>query len=69
MAAKKNPGFKAVQASIAAKQNIPPANAGAILAASTRNASPAAKAANPNLCNVPGACAPAPPRAAKRSKK
>lgn len=51
---KAHPGFKAVQASIAAKEGISPDAAGAILAASTRKASPAAKAANPNLRRVKG---------------
>jgi len=56
-AGNKHPGFKAVQKSIAA--DIKPRGgqtkqeaAGAILAASTRRASPAAKKANPNLKNV-----------------
>ena len=52
--AKKHPGFKAVQASIAAKEGIPMKNAGAILAASSRKASPAAKRANPRLARVRG---------------
>jgi hypothetical protein len=50
--AKKHPGFKAVQAEISAKEGIPMKNAGAILAKSTRNASPAAKRANPRLNRV-----------------
>jgi hypothetical protein len=52
--AKKHPGFKAVQSKIAAKQGISKDRAGAILANSTRNASPAAKRANPNLKKVRG---------------
>ena len=52
MKTKAHPGFKAVQAKIAAKQGIPMKNAGAILAASSRNASPAAKKANPRLKRV-----------------
>ena len=48
----KHPGFKAVQAKIAAKEGIPAKNAGAILAASTRNASAKAKAKNPALKRV-----------------
>jgi len=40
---------------IAAQQGIPMQNAGAILAASSRAASPAAKKANPNLLKVKGA--------------
>lgn len=45
-----HPGFKAVAASIAKKKGV--RDAGAILAAATRRASPAAKAANPRLKNV-----------------
>lgn len=44
--------FKSVQAKIAKKEGIPAKNAGAILAKSTRNASPAAKAKNPKLKRV-----------------
>jgi len=47
-----HPGFKAVQASIAAKSGVSKKAAGAILAASTRKASPKAKAANPRLKRV-----------------
>jgi hypothetical protein len=50
-----HPGFKAVQAKIAAKQGIPMKRAGAILAASSRRASPAAKRRNPRLLRVSGA--------------
>lgn len=52
--AKKHPGFKAVQSSIAKKQGIPKERAGAILAAATRKASPAAKKANQKLKKVKG---------------
>jgi len=52
--AKKHPGFQAVQAKIAAREGIPMKNAGAILANSTRKASPTAKKANPNLRKVKG---------------
>ncbi len=48
----KGQGFKAVQAKIAAKEGVPLKNAGAILASSTRKASPQAKAANPALNKV-----------------
>ncbi len=48
----KHPGFKAVQSSIAKKEGVSPKRAGAILAASTRKASPAAKKANPRLKRV-----------------
>jgi hypothetical protein len=49
-----HPGFKKVQASIAAKQGISEERAGAILAAGSRAASPAAKKANPALKKVKG---------------
>jgi hypothetical protein len=48
----KHPGFKAVQAKIAAKSGVSKKAAGAILAASTRKASAKAKAANPRLKRV-----------------
>ena len=48
----KGMGFKAAQSAIAKKQGIPMKNAGAILAAGARKASPAAKKANPNLKKV-----------------
>ena len=48
------PGFKAVQAKIAKKEGVSKKRAGAILAASTRNASAKAKRANPNLKKVKG---------------
>lgn len=51
---KSHPGFKAVQAKIAAKQGISKERAGAILASATRKASPAAKKANPRLKRVKG---------------
>ncbi len=47
-----HPGFKAVKASIAKKEGVSPDRAGAILAASSRGASPAAKKANPRLGRV-----------------
>lgn len=50
-----HPGFQAVQQKIAKSEGIPAKNAGAILAAATRRASPAAKKANPNLNRVRGA--------------
>lgn len=52
MSAKKHPGFKAAEKSIAKKEGIPEKNAGAILASAARKASPAAKKANPNLKKV-----------------
>jgi hypothetical protein len=54
MAAKNHPGFKAVQADIAKREGVSKDRAGAILAASSRNASPAAKKANPALKKVRG---------------
>ena len=48
----KHQGFKAVQGKIAKKEGISKKAAGAILASSTRKASPAAKKANPNLKKV-----------------
>jgi hypothetical protein len=54
MAAKKHPGFKAVQKKIARKQGVSMERAGAIVAAGARKASPAAKRANPRLKRVKG---------------
>lgn len=51
---KKHPGFKAVQSKIAAKEGVSMESAGAILANASRNASPAAKRANPRLKKVHG---------------
>lgn len=51
---KKHPGFKAVQKKIAAKEGISKQLAGAYLAKRTRNASAAAKKANPRLKRVKG---------------
>jgi hypothetical protein len=50
----KHPGFKAVAASIARRGGYSKARASAILAASSRNASAAAKKANPDLKKVQG---------------
>ena len=47
-----HPGFKAVASKIAAKQGVSKQAASAILAASSRNASSAAKAKNPRLKRV-----------------
>ena len=44
--------FKSVQKKISQKEEIPMKNAGAILAKSTREASPAAKRKNPKLKRV-----------------
>lgn len=51
---KKGMGFKAAQKSIVKKQGVSMEAAGAILAASARKASPAAKKKNPNLKKVKG---------------
>jgi len=51
---KKTTGFKNVQKEIARKQGISMKSAGAILASAGRNASPAAKAKNPNLKKIKG---------------
>jgi hypothetical protein len=48
----KHPGFKAVASSIARREGVSRDRAGAILAASSRNASPAAKRKNPALKRV-----------------
>lgn len=50
--AKAHPGFKAVQKSIERKSGVGKKAAGAILAASSRNASKSAKARNPKLEKV-----------------
>ena len=49
---KRGMGFKAAQSSIAARQGISQARAGAILASATRKASSKAKKRNPNLKKV-----------------
>lgn len=49
---KKHPGFKAVENKLAHQKGI--RNPGAVLAAGARNASKAAKAANPRLKRVKG---------------
>ena len=51
---KAHPGFKSVQSSIAKKGGYSQERAGAILAASTRKASAAAKSKNPRLKKVKG---------------
>lgn len=48
----KHVGFKSAQRSIARKEDVSMKAAGAILASSTRKASPAAKRKNPNLRKV-----------------
>jgi hypothetical protein len=50
--AKSHPGFKAVASKIASRSGVSKERAGAILAAATRGASPAAKKANPRLKKV-----------------
>lgn len=49
---KAHPGFRAVQDKIARREGISKDRAGAILAASSRNASAKAKAKNPRLKKV-----------------
>jgi hypothetical protein len=51
---KMHPGFKAVTKKIAAKKGVSKKQAGAILAASSRNAGAKAKQANPRLARVKG---------------
>ncbi len=51
---KAHPGFKTVQGEIARKMGVSKERAGAILAAQTRKASPAAKRRNPRLKRVKG---------------
>lgn len=51
---KAHPGFRNVAKSIARKEGVSEDRAGAILAASTRRASPAARKANPRLNRVRG---------------
>jgi len=52
MAARKTTGFKNIAKKIAKKQGISNKAASAILASSSRKASPAAKKKNPNLKKV-----------------
>lgn len=54
MKAKKGMGFKAAASNIAKKEGISKKAANAILASSTRKASPKAKRANSNLKKVRG---------------
>lgn len=54
MKKKAHPGFKAVAKKIAAKEGVSKKAAGAMLASSTRKASPAAKKSNPKLKKVKG---------------
>lgn len=49
---KKHVGFKGAQKSIMRREGVSKKSAGAILGAGARNASPGAKAANPNLAKV-----------------
>lgn len=52
MKGKAHPGFKSVQSKIAKKAGVSQERAGAILAASSRGASAAAKKKNPRLKKV-----------------
>lgn len=51
---KKHPGFKAVAKGISRREGVTADRAAAILATSTRKASPAARKANPRLNRVKG---------------
>ena len=52
--ARKGMGFKAAMQNVMRNSGVSPDAAGAIVASAARNASPAAKAANPNLRKVKG---------------
>ena len=52
--ARKGMGFKAAMQNVMRNSGVSPEEAGAIVASAARNASPAAKAANPNLKKVKG---------------
>jgi hypothetical protein len=54
MKSKKHPGFKAAASKISKKEGVSKKRAGAILAASSRNASAGAKKRNPRLKKVKG---------------
>lgn len=56
--ARKGMGFKAALQNVMRNSGVGRDSAGAILASAARNASPAAKAANPNLKKVKGKAAP-----------
>jgi len=49
-----HPGFAGAARSVAAREHLPMKNAAAIIAASSRNASPTAKRANPRLKKIRG---------------
>ena len=52
--ARKGMGFRAAMQNVMRNSGVSPDAAGAIVASAARNASPAAKAANPNLRKVKG---------------
>lgn len=52
--ARKGMGFRAAMQNVMRNSGVSPDAAGAIVASAARNASPAAKAANPNLKKVKG---------------
>lgn len=56
--ARKGMGFRAAMQNVMKNSGVSPEAAGAIVANAARNASPAAKAANPNLKKVKGKAAP-----------
>lgn len=52
MKTKQGMGFKAAQKNVMEKEGVSKASAGAIIASTTRKASPSAKKANPKLIKV-----------------
>lgn len=68
--ARKGMGFKAAMQNVMRNSGVSPDAAGAIVASAARNASPAAKAANPNLRKVKGSAKgkPAAKKAASKGK-
>lgn len=65
----KGMGFKKAQAQIAKRSGVSSKQAGAILAAGARKASPAAVKRNPNLKKVGGFGATPKKKSSKKSKK
>ena len=65
--ARKGMGFKAALQNVMRNSGVGRDSAGAILASAARNASPAAKAANPNLKKVKGKAAPAKKSSGKKA--
>lgn len=65
--ARKGMGFRAAMQNVMRNSGVSPDAAGAIVASAARNASPAAKAANPNLKKVKGKAAPKGRASAKKA--